>query len=81
MDTPEAPGNMGILDAEMALKWIKNNIGVFGGNPDSITVMGQDSGAVLALTLFSTTTENLFSKIILQSGGIQHPWSYVDRSS
>ena len=81
MDTPEAPGNMGLLDTQMALKWISNNIGVFGGNPESITVMGQDSGAVLALNLFSTSTEKLFSKLILHSGGIQHPWSYVDRSS
>ena len=41
--------------------------------------MGHDSGATLALTLFSTNTDELFQRMILQSGGIQHPWSYVDR--
>ena len=41
--------------------------------------MGHDSGATLALTLFSTDTNQLFHRMILQSGGIQHPWSYVDR--
>ena len=41
--------------------------------------MGHDSGATLALTLFSTNTNQLFHRMILQSGGIQHPWSYVDR--
>ena len=40
---------------------------------------GHDAGAVLALTLFSTNTEQMFQRLILQSGGIQHPWSYIDR--
>ena len=39
MDTPAAPGNMGILDTQLALEWTKTNVVAFGGNPNSITVM------------------------------------------
>ena len=40
-----APGNYGLLDQVMALRWVKDNARHFGGDHDSITVLGQSSGA------------------------------------
>lgn len=39
------PGNNGLKDQVFAMKWIKDNIKYFGGNPHSVTLIGASSGA------------------------------------
>jgi para-nitrobenzyl esterase len=63
-------GNYGILDQIAALKWIKNNIAQFGGDPDNVTVFGQSAGAGSVMNLVSSPlTTGLIHKAIIQSGG------------
>lgn len=49
-----APGNLGLRDQIQALTWVKENIGFFGGNPDSVTLMGHESGAGFAMFLMTS---------------------------
>ncbi len=39
------PGNYGLKDQVAAMRWVKKNIHKFGGDPDSVTIIGQSSGA------------------------------------
>lgn len=65
-------GNCGILDLVAALKWIRDNIERFGGDPCNITVMGESAGAKLIGGLLTMkTAKGLFHKAILQSGSTQ----------
>ncbi|KAL7287572.1 esterase FE4-like [Trichogramma pretiosum] len=78
LEDEETPGNMGLKDQVLALKWVRENIASFGGDPDQITLFGQNVGAVSAhLMAFSPMTKGLFNKIILQSGSIFNPWALI----
>jgi para-nitrobenzyl esterase len=63
-------GNYGLLDQIAALKWIRNNIEKFGGDPNNITVFGQSAGAGSIQSLCaSPLSRNLISHAISMSGG------------
>lgn len=67
--TRGAPGNAGIWDVLFALRWIRENIGTFGGDPKSITLMGESAGAAITgLLMVSPLSEGLFHRAIMQSG-------------
>jgi carboxylesterase type B len=69
LDIPEAPGNAGIKDCAMALKWVRNNISSFNGDSNNITVIGESAGAAIAGTFLMTKSmTGLYDKVIMQSG-------------
>lgn len=70
----EVPGNMGMKDQVLALKWIRANIRNFGGNPDKITISGMSAGGFAVTSLMvSPIAQNLFHGVIAHSGAITFP--------
>lgn len=60
--------NFAVKDTMMALKWVKDNIASFGGNPDLITVFGNSSaGSIIRALMSIAGTRGLFNKAIIQS--------------
>lgn len=64
-------GNVGMMDVVAALRWIKTNIALFGGDPDNITVFGESGGGGKVGTLLCMPeAKDLFHKAIIMSGTI-----------
>ena len=60
--------NYGMVDQIAALRWIQENITVFGGDPNNVTLFGSSSGAVsVALLMLCEQARDLFQKAILES--------------
>ncbi|HEX7036632.1 MAG TPA: carboxylesterase/lipase family protein [Pseudomonadales bacterium] len=66
-------GANGLLDQITALRWVRQNIEHFGGDPDRVTIAGESAGAFSVCTLLaSPLARGLFRAAIAQSGGAQH---------
>ena len=67
--TSGSSGNYGVLDQIAALKWVKENISSFGGDPENVTLFGQSAGGVsVSLLMCSPLSFGLFHKAIAESG-------------
>ncbi len=63
--------NLGMQDLVVALKWVRDNIAQFGGDPDQVTIDGQSGGGAKVATLMAMpTAAGLFRRAIIQSGSI-----------
>ncbi|XP_039358081.1 acetylcholinesterase-like [Mauremys reevesii] len=75
---PAAPGNAGLWDQRLALRWLRNNAATFGGDPARLMLFGQSAGAAaVGLHLLSPRSRSLFTRAAIQSGAPTAPWAWI----
>nr|WEQ60888.1 esterase [Phaedon brassicae] len=80
-DSLDVPGNAGLKDQTLALKWVQRNIAKFNGDPGNVTIFGISAGgASVHYQVMSPTAKGLFHKAICQSGSVLNPWPYGRRN-
>ncbi|KFD54315.1 hypothetical protein M514_04857 [Trichuris suis] len=76
LDDPDVPGNMGLMDQQLGLRWIQQNIAYFGGNPNRVCLFGESAGAAsIVAHMIANDSRPLFHNGILQSGSLDNPWA------
>lgn len=70
-------GNVGILDLVDGLKWVRDNIAAFGGDPKNVTIFGESGGGAKVLALMTAPqAKGLFQKGIVESGAVESMGPY-----
>jgi len=73
----DVAGNMGLLDQNLALKWVTEHITYFGGDPDKVTIMGESAGsASVTYHMLSPLSTPLFQQAIAESGSALSSWAF-----
>jgi carboxylesterase type B len=71
-----SPGNYGLKDMILALRWVRDNIEFFGGDPNDVTIIGPSGGAVAVHALvLSPEASGYFHKAIITSGSLFNYWA------
>ncbi|CAL8125453.1 unnamed protein product [Orchesella dallaii] len=71
------PGNNGLKDQVLALKWVQENIKAFGGDPAKVTIFGESAGgASVHYQVLTPLAKGLFHRAIAQSGSALSFWAY-----
>jgi para-nitrobenzyl esterase len=64
--------NYGVMDQQLALKWVRKNVERFGGNPRNVTIFGESAGGLNVTThVVSPLSAGLFDRAIIESGAYQ----------
>ena len=72
---PEESSNFGYLDQQAGMKWVKENIAAFGGDPENVTIAGQSAGGGSVMThLVNLDNKGLFDRAMVMSGMIGSPY-------
>lgn len=77
--TDDFPPNRGLLDQVEAMKFVREEIDNFGGDPNKITIAGESAGSVsVSAHTYSPLSQNLFQQAIMESGAV---WTCIDDST
>ncbi|XP_075211389.1 esterase FE4-like [Lycorma delicatula] len=77
----DVPGNAGLKDQTLALKWVRDNIKYFSGDCNNVTLFGESAGsASVQYHTLSPLSSGLFHRAILQSGTALSPWAFVENA-
>uniref|UniRef100_A0A674JEQ1 Carboxylesterase type B domain-containing protein n=1 Tax=Terrapene triunguis TaxID=2587831 RepID=A0A674JEQ1_9SAUR len=75
---PAAPGNAGLWDQRLAVRWLRDNAAALGGDPAHFILDGQDTGAAsVGFHLLSPGSQTLFTRAGLKSGAPNAPWAWI----
>jgi para-nitrobenzyl esterase len=72
LDLDGATDNAGMLDQVAALRWVRDNVAAFGGDPGRVTIFGESAGGMSVTTLLAMPgARGLFRRAVAQSGAAQ----------
>ncbi|XP_026726287.1 esterase FE4-like [Trichoplusia ni] len=70
LGTEDAPGNAGMKDQVALLRWVRDNIASYGGNPNDVALVGASAGSSsVDLLMLSKSAQGLFHRVVPESGG------------
>lgn len=67
-------GNVGVMDRELALEWVRDDIAAFGGDPENVTIFGESGGGAKVATLLGVpSAKGLFQRGVTETRVVEDP--------